>query len=216
SNTDTAFVRINGRQYRAPGSKSLANVFDGLFVRSGISDTVSFAVYVKNGVTGSNRNFSIRLAQVEAFDYDTLGYETTVPLGSLPPVDVRDDRGRRLEDIPVNDASFQTLQAAIVSTTGPNAQKFGNYPNPFGSSSKPLTKFRFIATSSGDAQIEIYTLAGNLVRKLKSNGPVAPSIISTIEWDGKNMNGQRVRNGVYIAVLKAPGVKATTKVLVVR
>ncbi|MBL7958725.1 hypothetical protein JNL27_00660, partial [bacterium] len=26
SNTDTAFVRINGRQYRAPGSKSLANV----------------------------------------------------------------------------------------------------------------------------------------------------------------------------------------------
>ncbi|MBL7995910.1 T9SS type A sorting domain-containing protein, partial [bacterium] len=216
SNSDTAFVRINGRQYRAPGSKSLANVFDGLFVRSGISDTVSFAVYVKNGVTGSNRNFSIRLAQVEAFDYDTLGYETTVPLGSLPPVDVRDDRGRRLEDIPVNDASFQTLQAAIVSTTGPNAQKFGNYPNPFGSGSKPLTKFRFIATSSGDAHIEIYTLAGNLVRKLQSNGPVAPSIISTIEWDGKNMNGQKVRNGVYIAVLKAPGVKATTKVLIVR
>jgi hypothetical protein len=213
SNPDTAVVKISGRQYRH--GKAALSISDGLFI-TGL-DTVSFTVYIKSSVTVQNPNFSIRLINIKAFDYDTLGYDGgVVQLAPISQVEVTDDRGRNLDDIPYNDKTFQNPQIGIVSTSGPNAQKFGNFPNPFGSGLKSETKFRFVVTEAGggEATIEIFTLAGNLVKKLKSEA--APNVISEIIWDGKNMNGQKVRNGVYIAVLKAPGIKANTKVLVVR
>jgi len=74
-----------------------------------------------------------------------------------------------------------------------------NYPNPM----KDKTKFAFLLTGSSDNlptefKIKIYTVAGRLVRDLD----VMPSIqgvgYSSVEWDGRDKDGDQLANGVYI------------------
>jgi hypothetical protein len=37
-----------------------------------------------------------------------------------------------------------------------------------------------------------------------------------VVWDGKNGKGQVVRNGVYVAIIKAGGAKMTVKIAVIK
>ena len=76
--------------------------------------------------------------------------------------------------------------------TLPTAFRLGtNYPNPF----NPSTTIPFALTRSGVVTLGIYDNAGRLVKTL-INEPFQPGEY-TVQWDGRNGNGQTVASGVY-------------------
>ena len=75
-----------------------------------------------------------------------------------------------------------------------------NYPNPFTTS----TAFVFTVTGTQPPQnmrIQILTITGKIVREITSNelGPVRVGRnITDFKWDGTDMYGQKLANGVYL------------------
>lgn len=69
-----------------------------------------------------------------------------------------------------------------------------NYPNPFSYSQE--TRFSFVMNhESADYEIKIYTIAGRLIRKLKGS---TGEIQTEIQWDGRDADGDKLANGVYV------------------
>jgi flagellar hook assembly protein FlgD len=69
-----------------------------------------------------------------------------------------------------------------------------NYPNPFSRE----TNFYYRLSSPADrVKIEIFTLAGRLIRVIPNSSREAGINFSTV-WDGKDQDGDTVANGVYI------------------
>jgi flagellar hook assembly protein FlgD len=75
-----------------------------------------------------------------------------------------------------------------------------NYPNPFTTS----TAFVFTVTGTQPPQnmrIQILTITGKIVREITSNelGPIRVGRnITDFKWDGTDMYGQKLANGVYL------------------
>ncbi|MFQ5602350.1 MAG: FlgD immunoglobulin-like domain containing protein, partial [bacterium] len=71
-----------------------------------------------------------------------------------------------------------------------------------------------------DVTIRIYTLLGELVRTLTFDETQIQGLAGVhsgdIEWDGTNDKGQKVLNGVYVAVLITKQGKATTKIAIAK
>jgi hypothetical protein len=91
-----------------------------------------------------------------------------------------------------------------------------NYPNPFNPRTQ-TTKIVF-ANPGGQVTIKIFTITGQLVRDLSNDPSLTPPAqgVSQVTWDGKNGMGQVVRNGVYVAIIKAGGAKMTVKIAVIK
>ena len=118
----------------------------------------------------------------------------------------------------------------VVSTKRVIAQadfqkSFYNYPNPFDPDEETVygtkgTTFDYFLPQAADVEFRIFTLLGELVyaRSYKSSEPEGrPSTTAKhLFWDGKNGQGERVLNGVYIAMIKANGSVANTKVAVLK
>ncbi len=103
------------------------------------------------------------------------------------------------------------------------AKSFCNYPNPFGTAARPVTKFVYYLAESSDIQIKIFTLTGDLVQAWEYTQAAHPAQTSAgvhqddIMWDGRNGRGEKVMNGIYLAYLKtAKGDLALTKIAVVK
>jgi hypothetical protein len=75
----------------------------------------------------------------------------------------------------------------------------GNYPNPF----NPSTDIQLYAPSAGNAQVDVYNIAGQLVKTVY-NGYVEAGV-KTINWDGRDARGNQVGSGVYFYKLTADG-----------
>jgi len=67
-----------------------------------------------------------------------------------------------------------------------------NYPNPF----NPSTTIEFQIPRSGNVEIRIFNLAGQLVRTLVSTSQAAGA--HKVVWDGKSSSGQIVATGAYV------------------
>jgi hypothetical protein len=82
-----------------------------------------------------------------------------------------------------------------VSTGGDLAEsELYNYPNPM----RDKTSFIFSmneADAQGNISIRIYTSSGRLIKRLNS---VLQPGLNTIEWDGKDDDGDFVANGTYL------------------
>lgn len=82
-----------------------------------------------------------------------------------------------------------------------------NYPNPFTTS----TNFQFEHNLQGqqlDVMIQIFTVAGNLVKTIESNITAVGDRVTDIHWDGKDDYGDRLGRGVYVYKVKvmSPGL----------
>jgi hypothetical protein len=69
-----------------------------------------------------------------------------------------------------------------------------NYPNPFSGST--MFTFQRSSTDPLDVEVKIYSVAGRLVRVLRSAALVGRFI--QIPWDGTDDSGDRLANGVYL------------------
>ncbi|OGS27755.1 MAG: hypothetical protein A2297_02260, partial [Elusimicrobia bacterium RIFOXYB2_FULL_48_7] len=66
-----------------------------------------------------------------------------------------------------------------------------SYPNPYRLSSTVPMKLH--STNASGADVKIFTMSGRLVKKL-----TIPTGSSTVDWDGKNEAGEKVKQGLYI------------------
>jgi hypothetical protein len=76
-----------------------------------------------------------------------------------------------------------------------------NYPNPF----TTLTDFQFEHNRPGDdlkVQIQVFTVAGRLVKTINRDVAGQGSRVTNIKWDGKDDYGDKIGRGVYLYKLK--------------
>ncbi|PID80832.1 hypothetical protein CSB20_05420, partial [bacterium DOLZORAL124_64_63] len=85
-----------------------------------------------------------------------------------------------------------------------------NYPNPF----NPATTIKFDLPRSSHVKLNIYDVAGRLVRTLVDE--VRPAQTHEVMWDGTDRGGRRVSSGTYYYVLQAGDFKATNKMMLVK
>jgi flagellar hook assembly protein FlgD len=77
-----------------------------------------------------------------------------------------------------------------------------NYPNPMTSN----TEFFFELNAPADwAEMQIFTLSGKLIKRIHS-GNLTVGRNRGIRWDGCDLDGDRVAEGVYIYRLTAQGM----------
>jgi hypothetical protein len=83
------------------------------------------------------------------------------------------------------------------------------YPNPF----NPNTNLSFSLPTAVSYSLNIYNVAGQLVRSYEGMGNVG---LNVIMWDGKDNAGSDVSSGVYFYKLIAGGYTATNKMVMMK
>jgi hypothetical protein len=173
-----------------------------------LNDTALFRVYLMDITRGTERRIFFR---------DSMGNEQLewTP-GVLPENKFRivyrpefeDDGVYQLRvqatDMSGNDSGEFDFAISFEVITKSSITHILNYPNPFSTS----TRFVFELTGSvipDEIRIEIYTVTGKLVKVIDQYelGPVnIGRNISEYAWDGTDMYGDRLGNGVYFYRVK--------------
>ena len=87
----------------------------------------------------------------------------------------------------------------------------GAYPNPFNSS----VSLRYRVDEPGRVQVAIYSITGQLVRRLSSQERAVPGLYS-VTWDGLSDGGAHVASGVYFVRVKSPSLVKSFKLSLIR
>ncbi|MCK4404211.1 MAG: T9SS type A sorting domain-containing protein, partial [candidate division Zixibacteria bacterium] len=85
-----------------------------------------------------------------------------------------------------------------------------NYPNPF----NPTTSIQYVLLREGFVQLQIYNIAGQLVRTLVSRKERAGT--HTVSWNGKDNDGKSVSSGIYFYRLETDRFKSAKKMLLLK
>lgn len=96
-----------------------------------------------------------------------------------------------------NNSSEKSIDFVVVSRDEMVVEDLMNYPNPFADE----TFFVFNHNQAGyqlAIQIEIYSINGQLVRKIEGSASGSGTRNEPIRWDGTAANGQKLPKGLYI------------------
>jgi hypothetical protein len=126
----------------------------------------------------------------------------------------------------VRDANGEDIAGYFYNTTlSVMSANFGeyvhNYPNPFMAGSE-VTKIAYFLTEDTSVSIKIYDYTGVLVwtKDIPAGGPGGSGEPGgtwwEADWDGRNGQGEIVRNGVYICKVTAGGNSAMFKIAVAK
>jgi hypothetical protein len=89
-----------------------------------------------------------------------------------------------------------------------------NYPNPFSEN----TEFRFSLSQQAKIQIKVFTVAGRLIQTIDAGS--FPVGYNKIFWDGRDVSGDFLANGVYLykisAITEGETVGRVSKIIVMR
>lgn len=93
-----------------------------------------------------------------------------------------------------NNSTLASFQVKVISSNTELAiNQVMNYPNPFSGS----TQFTYeLSVPVEKVEIKIFTLSGRLIRSLSGTGTAGFN--SGAVWDGRDQDGDKVANGVYI------------------
>ncbi len=138
----------------------------------------------------------------------TLGADA--PLGVEGGLGVEFAFGNETLTEAVEDVAISTPVASESGVQPGAAQLFESYPNPFAEQ----TLVPFSLAEAGPVEVAVYDLLGQRVRVLADETRSAGQ--HTVSWNGRDGAGQPVASGVYVCTLRAGGVVATRKLLVVR
>jgi hypothetical protein len=114
-------------------------------------------------------------------------------------------------------STLQTLSAELAGGASAAASMpkqtvlHAAVPNPF----NPLTRIRFELSKPGTVRLEVFDVAGRVVRTLVG-GESYPAGSHEALWDGRNESGRAVPSGVYVCRLVTEDSTATTRVMLVR
>lgn len=99
----------------------------------------------------------------------------------------------------------------VIAAPAANLSGTVVYPNPFRPTvAAQLAQGITFDLMPVDSTIQIYTLAGDLVKQLKADAN------GIVNWNAKNEDGKDVASGVYFALIKGGGDKKTLKIAVQR
>jgi hypothetical protein len=192
------------------------NYFDVIEPRAGVSGTETVADYVK-------MDSSTRPAGV-AYTHSTLGYQTVnLGFGMEFMMD-----GMQTSRTP---GYFNTGIEDRVDLMGNIMDYFGKvptgpgtgvvngvrnelshaYPNPF----NPVTKIAYSVKEAGPVTIEVYNVAGRVVRTLLDTEADAGAS-GYVVWDGTSDGGDRCASGVYFYRIAAPGFTTSRKMVMLK
>jgi hypothetical protein len=85
------------------------------------------------------------------------------------------------------------------------------YPNPF----NPVTKIAYSVKEAGPVTIEIYNVAGKVVRTLLDT-EVDAGASGFVVWNGANDGGERCASGVYFYRINAAGFSESRKMIMLK
>ncbi len=108
---------------------------------------------------------------------------------------------------------FRPLNVTGIANNGQLPTEFileQNFPNPF----NPLTTIRYHLQQRTEISLKIYNLSGEEVITLVSKIQAAGT--HSIQWDGRNHNGEAVGSGVYFYKLQAAGFSQSKKLVLLR
>jgi flagellar hook assembly protein FlgD len=92
-----------------------------------------------------------------------------------------------------------------------------NFPNPFRAGSQE-TQIAYFLDSAANVSVKIYSLSGELVykREYAAGSAEGSAGAQEVPWDGRNMQGEVVRNGVYVCRVEAGSNTATFRIAVAK
>jgi len=96
-----------------------------------------------------------------------------------------------------NNSNMAQIDFVVQQKETPTLQHVLNYPNPF----TTRTEFMFEhnqSCSSLDVQVQIFTVAGRLVKTIQQEVPTSGFRISGIFWDGRDDFGDELARGTYL------------------
>ena len=112
-----------------------------------------------------------------------------------------------------NQQSYPALTALDVPPPGGGwggELRIAAVPNPFHGS----TTLQLTLPANQAASIEIFDVAGRLVRHLTTKADAQPS--ASVVWDGRNRFGSLVHSGVYWVRAITTGQKCTARIVLLR
>jgi flagellar hook assembly protein FlgD len=85
------------------------------------------------------------------------------------------------------------------------------HPNPF----NPVTRIAYSVKEEGPVTIEVYNVAGRVVRTLL-DAEVDAGASGYVVWDGTNDGGEKCASGVYFYRIAAPGFATSRKMVMLK
>lgn len=79
-----------------------------------------------------------------------------------------------------------------------------NYPNPF-AAGREQTAITFQLAADARVTVDVYALSGERVARLLDSQPLSAGLHDELRWDGRNGDGEVVRNGTYLLRLVVDG-----------
>ena len=102
------------------------------------------------------------------------------------------------------------LTTEATETICSNTMKLSNYPNPF----NPTTTISFFLETTTSYRLDIFNIAGQKVMTYRSDDTIAGW--HSHQWDGFDLYGNKVSNGVYFSCLKTGKERITKKMLLLK
>jgi Peptidase family C25 len=96
-----------------------------------------------------------------------------------------------------NNSSERTLDFVVENSASLALDHVLNYPNPFANH----TTFHFDHNRQGDdldVQVQVFTVAGRLVRTVQGSIPTSTAHVGDLTWDGRDEFGDVLARGVYV------------------
>jgi hypothetical protein len=100
-----------------------------------------------------------------------------------------------------NNSTSTSIEFVVQEKKAPQLDRVYNYPNPFSTQ----TEFMFEHNQSCsflDAQIQVYTVSGKLVKTINKTIETKGFRVDGIDWDGLDEFGDLLAKGVYVYRLK--------------
>ena len=85
-----------------------------------------------------------------------------------------------------------------------------NFPNPF----NPVTTITYELSQESYISLEVYNMNGQQVTSLASKGQEAGKY--TVQWDGTDLNGNKVSSGIYLYKLETPDFTNIRKMVLMK
>jgi flagellar hook assembly protein FlgD len=85
------------------------------------------------------------------------------------------------------------------------------YPNPF----NPMTRIAYSTKETGPVTIEVYNVAGKVVRTLLDT-ELEAGARGFVIWDGTSEGGEKCASGVYFYRIAAPGFTESHKMIMLK
>jgi len=138
---------------------------------------------------------------------DASGFNVNVAGQRLGVVDLRDAQPLLA---PVESGSLVLLASGFEEYAH-------NYPNPFHAGSEE-TRIAYVLTRPSRVDVRIFSITGERVweESVPETDPRASAGAHEIRWDGRNLEGTVVRNGLYVCVISAQGQSARIRIAVAK